>query len=404
MYIKNKSVIQENYLKEIEMLKEISRKNISGVITTNYDMFLENNLDGYRKFIGQEELIFSSIQGLAEIYKIHGSIENPETIVINEEDYIKFEKQSSYLAAKLMTIFMEYPIIFMGYSISDTNILKILEAIVECMPSAKLEQLRDRFIFVEYKEDEEDLQISSHTILINGKSIFMTKVTTSDFSKIYSALKNKKSKIPARILRTFKEELYNYTLTNTPTANLRVASINDNRIDGEELVMAIGKVSDLGLKGLKGLESNEWYKNILLDNLEISADELLEYAYPKLAKMNSFNIPLNKYLKQAEKRYEEYEKRAKENNFEKIISKSLKNSRKYINSSVKEIWDKEKLNIERATRYIAGLTEKQINLSELEIVLRELFKNENILEECSPNVRTNIRRLISIYDYLKWGK
>lgn len=405
MYIKNKSVIQENYLKEIEMLKEISRKNISGVITTNYDMFLENNLDGYRKFIGQEELIFSSIQGLAEIYKIHGSIENPETIVINEEDYIKFEKQSSYLAAKLMTIFMEYPIIFMGYSISDTNILKILEAIVECMPSAKLEQLRDRFIFVEYKEDEEDLQISSHTILINGKSIFMTKVTTSDFSKIYSALKNKKSKIPARILRTFKEELYNYTLTNTPTANLRVASINDNRIDGEELVMAIGKVSDLGLKGLKGLESNEWYKNILLDNLEFSADELLEYAYPKLAKMNSFNIPLNKYLKQAEKRYEEYEKRAKENNFEKIISKSLKNSRKYITySSVKEIWDKEKLNIERATRYIAGLTEKQINLSELEIVLRELFKNENILEERSPNVRTNIRRLISIYDYLKWGK
>lgn len=405
MYIKNKSVIQENYLKEIEMLKEISRKNISGVITTNYDMFLENNLDGYRKFIGQEELIFSSIQGLAEIYKIHGSIENPETIVINEEDYIKFEKQSSYLAAKLMTIFMEYPIIFMGYSISDTNILKILEAIVECMPSAKLEQLRDRFIFVEYKEDEEDLQISSHTILINGKSIFMTKVTTSDFSKIYSALKNKKSKIPARILRTFKEELYNYTLTNIPTANLRVASIDDNRIDGEELVMAIGKVSDLGLKGLKGLESNEWYKNILLDNLEFSADELLEYAYPKLAKMNSFNIPLNKYLKQAEKRYEEYEKRAKENNFEKIISKSLKNSRKYITySSVKEIWDKEKLNIERATRYIAGLTEKQINLSELEIVLRELFKNENILEECSPNVRTNIRRLISIYDYLKWGK
>ena len=405
MYIKNKSVIQENYLKEIEMLKEISRKNISGVITTNYDMFLENNLDGYRKFIGQEELIFSSIQGLAEIYKIHGSIENSETIVINEEDYIKFEKQSSYLAAKLMTIFMEYPIIFMGYSISDTNILKILEAIVECMPSAKLEQLRDRFIFVEYKEDEEDLQISSHTILINGKSIFMTKVTTSDFSKIYSALKNKKSKIPARILRTFKEELYNYTLTNTPTANLRVASIDDNRIDGEELVMAIGKVSDLGLKGLKGLESNEWYKNILLDNLEFSADELLEYAYPKLAKMNSFNIPLNKYLKQAEKRYEEYEKRAKENNFEKIISKSLKNSRKYITySSVKEIWDKEKLNIERATRYIAGLTEKQINLSELEIVLRELFKNENILEECSPNVRTNIRRLISIYDYLKWGK
>ena len=405
MYIKSKSIIQKNYLKEIELLKEISKKNIAGVITTNYDLFLESYLDNYKKFVGQEELIFSSIQGLAEIYKIHGSIENPNSIIINEEDYVKFEKHSSYLAAKLMTIFMEYPIIFLGYSISDTNILKILEAIVECMPSEKLEQLKNRFIFVEYKEKEKNLQITSHTILINGKSIFMTKIVTEDFSKIYSALKNKKSKIPVKILRAFKEELYNYTITNSPTASLRVAAIDDNRIDGEELVMAIGKVSDLGLKGLKGLESNEWYKNIILNNLEFSADELLEYAYPKLAKMNSFNIPLNKYLKQAEKKYEEYEKRAKENNFEKIISKSLKDSRKYTPySSVIEIWTKEKNNIEKATRFIATLTEEQINLLELETVLKELFKDTEILEKSSANVRTNIRRLISIYDYLKWGK
>lgn len=65
-------------------------------------------------YVGQSQLIFSAIQGIAEIYKIHGSVEVPESIVINEEDYVEFERKSTYLAAKLMTIFMEYPIIFMG--------------------------------------------------------------------------------------------------------------------------------------------------------------------------------------------------------------------------------------------------------------------------------------------------
>lgn len=54
---------------------------------------------------------------------------------------------------------------------------------------------------------------------------------------------------------------------------------------------------------------------------------------------------------------------------------------------------------------IAYLTEDQIDVGELEAVLRELFsKNKNILQEETPAVKTNIRRLIMIYDYLKWGK
>ena len=67
------------------------------------------------------------MQGIAEIYKIHGSVQNPESIVINKADYQKFYDKGKYLAAKLMTIFMEYPIIFIGYSISDSDIQAILK-------------------------------------------------------------------------------------------------------------------------------------------------------------------------------------------------------------------------------------------------------------------------------------
>ena len=58
------------------------------------------------------------------------------------------------------------------------------------------------------------------------------------------------------------QELYDYTITNVPTAGVRVAALDDARVSDDELVIAIGCVSDLGLKGLSGIDSNEWYRNI----------------------------------------------------------------------------------------------------------------------------------------------
>lgn len=137
-YIRQKTAEKIEYQAEIEKLSEISEQSIAGVITTNYDSFLENHFQGYAKYVGQSELIFSPIQGVAEIYKIHGSVEEPDSIVINEEDYVAFEKKSAYLAAKLMTIFVEYPIIFIGYSIGDTNIQSIIKSIVNCLDAEQV--------------------------------------------------------------------------------------------------------------------------------------------------------------------------------------------------------------------------------------------------------------------------
>ena len=60
-YIEKSGVSETSYQKEIEKLEEISKKSIAGVITTNYDLFLEEHFQGYTTYIGQKELIFSAI-------------------------------------------------------------------------------------------------------------------------------------------------------------------------------------------------------------------------------------------------------------------------------------------------------------------------------------------------------
>lgn len=48
---------------------------------------------------------------------------------------------------------------------------------------------------------------------------------------------------------------------------------------------------------------------------------------------------------------------------------------------------------------------RNIVTEELDFSPDELFNRDRyILENSEPNIRTNIRRLIMIYDYLKWGK
>lgn len=188
---------------------------------------------------------------------------------------------------------------------------------------------------------------------------------------------------------------------------MHVASIDDARIDDDDFVLAIGRASELGLKGLSGLDGSEWYRNIVLGDLNFSSDELLEYAFPKLLKQNSNKLPVNKLLQDAKEGHPLAEKIASEFTFENIISQTIKNQRHTAIGfhSVLEIWNRKEDFLEKRTRLIAYLTEDQIDVDELETVLRELFNaNKNILQEETPLVKTNIRRLIMIYDYLKWGK
>lgn len=125
-------LMASEYKEEIELL---SKLNVDGIITTNWDLLLEKLFPDYKVFIGQSELLFSNPQSIAEIYKIHGSASRAASLVLTREDYDEFESKNPYLAAKLITLFVEHPIVFIGYSLTDKNIAALLKSIVAVLGS-----------------------------------------------------------------------------------------------------------------------------------------------------------------------------------------------------------------------------------------------------------------------------
>ena len=405
-YIRTLSHVKDEYENEVEKLKNIAKNNISGVITTNYDCFFEDTFEGYKSFVGQDELVFSQLQGIAEIYKIHGSIEAPSSIIINKSDYQSFRDKGKYLAAKLMTIFMEYPIVFIGYSISDSDIQQILGDVVECLPPDKIDSLQKRFVFVEYVPDYVGSEVSAHSLIINGKLIEMTKITLSDFGILYDALSVKKAALPVKLLRRFKDELYTFALTQQPGPTMQVASLEDQRIDENMLALSIGLAST-GVYGLaRAVNSEQWYRNIILHDSLYSCEQLLEFVYPELAKQNSWKLPVWYYITKSTKKSDLAEAKAPHQYSEIVTDSTIQRNRSAIaDRSAWQIWIEEKDNLLKAIRLLGCLPEDHIEIEKYKQILETIFsENNNILSSLDSPNRSNLHRMIRIYDFLRYGQ
>lgn len=148
-------------------------------------------------------------------------------------------------------------------------------------------------------------------------------------------------KIPVRLLRLLKDELYLFTLSNEPTENIKVVAIDDDRIANDELVISIGTTETVSLIGLKGISADQWYRNIVMHDLEY----LLDYA-PTLAKQVSGKLLVNSLYEDKYQRIEGIDKLLV-NDFEEIISNTIRRDRSKhpqisIESILKEISDIDK--------------------------------------------------------------
>ena len=340
---------------ELKLLEKLAKRSVSGIITTNYDNLLDKLFPKFDKYIGQEELIFANITGIGEIYKIHGDITVPSSLVLTSKDYENFEE--------------------------------------------KLDALKNRMIFVEYSETEKISEFSMQ--FENGNNVKMNCIFTNDFVQIYNAVLSIKSKYNPSVLRLLRKDIYELANSSKPTERIVATGFEnlDDISEAEQFILGVGVAKNGHM-----IKAEQLYEDIVFDNQYFNFDLVVEEYLPDLLKNNSGGLPMYKYLKDYKK---EVFERVKDNvlkytDIDKFLNEQLRKQkasyhRTYTNLSVKRVIEIEGEDL--AYRKLIFLNEDEIECSELLLYLQGFLKRN------TPKVlngNSELKRLIRMYDLLKY--
>lgn len=395
------SKVKKEYENEIEVFRKI---NIEGIITTNWDTLLEDIFPDFKRVIGQDELIHSNPFGIGEIFKIHGCCSSPESLILTDEDYQGFNSKNAYLAAKLVTYFVENPVIFIGYSLSDPNVTEILTSIVKCLGEEHFDKLSSQFIFIQRAKGNEE--VTKSIKLIGAAQIPITIIKLKDYSKIYKPLVEIKRRLPVRLLRYFKEQLYEFIHTNDPNGKIAVVDIEaSSNVEDIEFAIGVGIHQQLARKGYDRIHVGNLIHDILFDTEKFDAKQLIETCIPNI----QGNVPIFKYFSELEDGfdYRNLKKSAKKAYTKQDpISFSSETYRRQFEKhwKDKDIAELYKLkDYDKSIRLLACHYFSEEELEPLGDYLRSIYPH--YFENGEPLIEQNtfFRKIVCLYDLLKYN-
>jgi hypothetical protein len=355
------------------------------------------------KYVGQEELLFSNPKEVAEIYKIHGCCTNPNSLVLTAHDYKDFNDRNPYLAAKLLTIFIEHPVIFIGYSLTDENIRKILESITACLTNENISKLKDRLIFIERAHGVPD-SVEDGSIVINQISLPLTRVKANSYTPVYKALSQFKRKYPAKVMRKMKEQIYELILTNDPKGQLHAMLDLDSDIDYSkvEFLVGVGVAQKFGVKGYESITARELFEGIIND-LKYESKQIVLRTLPELLK-NDHYVPVYKYVKGSGLTSSELSVNVRKKmkfRYESFLTETTKLRVETIRqrfSGIKELVENQPIHM--VVENIVLLDPQKIDADELRAFISERI---DFLDSDNQSLLSNFRKLIRYYDWLVYS-
>lgn len=206
---------------EIVALKGISAH---AVVTTNYDEVIEPLFPEYERLIGQQ-ILRKPYLAIGEIFKIHGCVSDPMSIVINEADYQRFQEDHKYLSAKLLTYFVEHPLLFIGYRAEDPNIKAILydvdrmvRANFQLVPNIYVLEWDSNIAATSYPARDKVLTVAPDT------NIRVKSITASSFEWVFKAFgqAGNLEKINTKLLRSLMARAVELVRSNIPKKHVEI--------------------------------------------------------------------------------------------------------------------------------------------------------------------------------------
>lgn len=215
--------IDEQFEEEIQLLREI---NPHAIITTNYDPLLELIFPDYEPIVG-DQVIKSPQQHVGEIFKIHGCVSDPESLVLTEDDYNEWGEKKKYISAKLLTFFTEHPVLIAGYGVGDGNIQSILNDIDEILASK--EGRVENIFFLNYHSsdelaDKEVYESQRRFSTLGDNSILLNHIVANGFERVFKSFGEGGSieGVNLKLLRSVMANTYDVIATEAPKKEVEI--------------------------------------------------------------------------------------------------------------------------------------------------------------------------------------
>ncbi|OYQ81761.1 hypothetical protein B9T19_03615 [Ignatzschineria sp. F8392] len=256
---------RENMQEEFDAVKK-ARKNIGSIITTNYDGLVESLFE-FSPLVGNDILLSNPF---GSVYKIHGCSSKPEEIIINELDYVKFETKYELIRAQMISLFAHNPIIFIGYSITDSNIRAILKTVFDYVDlnSEIGKKIQKNFLLIEYLEGEKSVEVTDYDIDLGGTNIRINKLQTDNFISLFEAIASLNlpiSTMDIRKVQSIVKDIYRGADKHGNSIKVHVDHNIDNYNNGDK-VLAIGAVSTVKYTHKKTADFISDYFRIIVED------------------------------------------------------------------------------------------------------------------------------------------
>ena len=383
-------------------LKLLGSCQVDGIITTNYDDLLERTFDNYSVFVGQEDLLLRRSYQLAEIYKIHGSIDQPDSLVLGAEDYEKFDASSPYLVAKLMSVFVEHPIVFLGYSLTDRNVRVVLTSLLRSLSPTKLEEFKSRFIWVDWDPRITKPIVGDHVIdLGQARLLPVLRVRTPSLTPVLEVLNGLERVLPVGVLRRVAESVVEIVHSADPTRQIRVADLRDlDNVSDLDIVIGVGEnpSSAVGPKGYLGYNRHDLIVDTLTDRGGYDPAEIVRTTLPGLLRQtpNAW-VPVRKYVRRSGIPESELTASIR------AAMKRIPTGNYNVPTRADEIGLRDLVSqhgLAKALNLVCSLPHESVDVGELHSVLVEQLEE---LGGGDANLGTSFGKATVLYDILKYG-
>lgn len=387
---------EPNLVEEIEKLKSLVKKSLI-ILTTNYDPFLETIFPDYKVIKGQELI---SSRCVASIFKIHGCISDPKSIVITEEDYKNISNRKKVLNARLITFFAEHPVFFLGYSLEDLNIQEFVDNIYFSFEEEKetVSKISRKFIVIEWKKDEERTIIQDTTFMKKFR-IPLKKIETDNFEKIFSEFKRLNININIKEL-ALVENIFLGAVKGNKSNNLKMVNVSEATEENIQQDVIIGY--GVNMLNLIYNSDTNYYETIGYKSKDImmSPEDFMKVYLPDLIKRNPRGVlPFIKYFSQCYNESDKYD--------DEMIKRVYLKLKTELNAvkGIKVLGNYKSISHLLATELSNSKIESYIKKNYLDGIFNEKEVINYIKNELTAkgNLTTFLRKLIAIVDYKKYS-